>query len=96
MNNEELVKLATEAYVYGYPMVYTIEEQIKHAEGGYPGTRPVNVMGFADKLLDPEADFVSPNNFVRAQHTAERHLDAGHRVTDVLATPQHRPKSLLA
>jgi len=29
MNNEALVKLAAEAYVYGYPMVYTIEEQIK-------------------------------------------------------------------
>jgi hypothetical protein len=62
MSNEALVKLAAEAYVYGYPMVYTINEQLKHAEGGYPNGTPVNVVGFAEKLLDPEADFVSPNN----------------------------------
>ena len=65
MSNEELVKLAAEAYVYGYPMVYTIEEQIKHAGGGHPSTgpaRPVNVMGYTDILVGPEAEFVSPNN----------------------------------
>jgi len=62
MNTEELVKLAAEAYVYGYPMVYTIEEQIKHAKGGYTGGSPVNVMGFTDKLAGPETDFVSVNN----------------------------------
>ena len=65
MSNEALVKLAAEAYVYGYPMVYTIEEQIKHAGGGHPSTgpaRPVNVMGYTDTLLGPEAEFVSPNN----------------------------------
>ena len=65
MSSEELVKLAAEAYVYGYPMVYTIEEQIKHAGGGHPDTgpaRPVNVMGYTDILLGPEAEFVSPNN----------------------------------
>ena len=65
MSNEELVKLAAEAYVYGYPMVYPIEEQIKHAGGGHPSTgptRPVNVMGYTDILLGPEAKFVSPNN----------------------------------
>ncbi len=65
MSSEELVKLAAEAYVYGYPMVYTIEEQIKHAGGGHTSTgpaRPVNVMGYTDILLGPEAEFVSPNN----------------------------------
>lgn len=65
MSNEALVKLAAEAYVYGYPMVYTIEEQIKHAGGEHPSTgpaRPVNVMGYTDILLGPEAEFVSPNN----------------------------------
>ena len=65
MNKEELIKLAVEAYVYGYPMVYTIDEQIKHAGGGHPSTgpaRPVNVMGYTDTLLGPEAEFVSPNN----------------------------------
>jgi hypothetical protein len=61
MSNAQL-SLAAEAYVYGYPMVYTIEEQIKHAAGGHPGTRPVNVMGYTDALLGPESDFVSPNN----------------------------------
>jgi len=62
MNNEELVKLVAEAYVYGYPMVYTIEEQIKHNKGGYAGGSPVNVMGFTDKLIGPETDFVSVNS----------------------------------
>jgi hypothetical protein len=58
MGNEALVKLAAEAYVYGYPMVYIIKEQIKHAGGGHPSTgpaRPVNVMGYTDILLGPEA-----------------------------------------
>jgi hypothetical protein len=65
MRNETLVRLAAEGYVYGYPMVYTIEEQIKHAGGEHPSTgpaRPVNVMGYTDILLGPEAEFVSPNN----------------------------------
>ena len=40
-------------------------EQIKHAGGGHPSTgpaRPVNVMGYTDILVGPEAEFVSPNN----------------------------------
>jgi hypothetical protein len=46
-------------------MVYTIEEQIKHVGGEHPCTvpaQPVNVMGYTDILLGPEAEFVSPNN----------------------------------
>lgn len=63
MNIKALVKLAAEAYIYGYPMVYTIEEQIKHANGEHPlPARPVNVMGYSDILLGPEIHFVSPNN----------------------------------
>ena len=62
MSNEALVKLAAGAYVYGYPMVYSIEEQLKHVAGEYPLGRPVNVMGFMDQLFGPEIDFVSPNN----------------------------------
>ena len=65
MRNETLVRLAAEGYVNGYQMVYTIEEQIKHAGGEHPSTgpaRPVNVMGYTDILLGPEAEFVSPNN----------------------------------
>ena len=62
MSNEALVKLAAEAYVYGYPMVYTIEEQMKHAEGAYPAGGPVKVMGYVDQLVGPETEFVSPNN----------------------------------
>jgi hypothetical protein len=62
MDNEALVKLAAEAYAYGYPMVYSIEEQIRHADGALPVGRPVNVMGYTDVLLGPETEFVSPNN----------------------------------
>lgn len=63
MNIKALVKLAAEAYIYGYPMVYTIEEQIKHVNGEHPlPARPVNVMGYSDILLGPEVHFVSPNN----------------------------------
>jgi hypothetical protein len=65
MKVKELVKLAAEAYIYGYPMVYTIDEQLRHVEGkGRPDgpARPVNIMGFTDKLLGPENKFVSPNN----------------------------------
>ncbi|MBE9569662.1 MAG: DUF1254 domain-containing protein [Proteobacteria bacterium] len=38
------------------------DELAKYADGGYPNSKPVNVLGFADKLLGPETDFVSPNN----------------------------------
>jgi len=53
MDSEALDKLAAEAYAYGYPMVYPIEELFKHADGAYPVGRPVNVMGYTDVLLGP-------------------------------------------
>jgi hypothetical protein len=34
VSNEELLKLAAEAYVYGYPMVYTIEGKSKMLGAG--------------------------------------------------------------
>lgn len=54
---------AARAYVYGYPLVYNLEEIGKLAEGS--GLVPVsgfNTFGAARELLGPETTFVSPNN----------------------------------
>ncbi|MFN8234233.1 MAG: DUF1254 domain-containing protein [Actinomycetota bacterium] len=54
---------AATAYVYGYPLVYNLEEIGRLASGS--GIVPVNgfnVFGAARDLLGPETAFVSPNN----------------------------------
>jgi hypothetical protein len=61
----EQVKLAAEAYIYGYPLVYSLTEIAKFPAGpnlAGPEALPYNTFGYARQLLGPEAHFVSPNN----------------------------------
>jgi hypothetical protein len=60
----EQVKLAAEAYIYGYPLVYSLHEAAAFVAGGgkYPMQAPYNAFGHARKLAGPELKFVSPNN----------------------------------
>ena len=62
--SEKKLSLAAEAYLYGYPLVYCIEEIAKATSAGATmSTRaPVNTFGHAGDLLGPEVEFVSPNN----------------------------------
>jgi hypothetical protein len=61
---EEQVKLAAEAYIYGYPLVYGLHEMAAFVAGGskFPMQAPYNAFGHARGLADPKFDFVSPNN----------------------------------
>lgn len=62
---EERVKLAAEAFIYGYPLVYNMHEISKFPAGpNLVGPQPLayNTFGYARELLDPQAHFVSPNN----------------------------------
>jgi hypothetical protein len=60
----EQVKFAAEAYVYGYPLVYNMQEIAKFPIGTslLGKSVPYNTFGCAQELLDPGAKFVSPNN----------------------------------
>ena len=61
----ERIKLAAEAFLYGYPLVYNLREIAKFPAGpnlAQPEPLPYNTFGYARKLLDPKAHFVSPNN----------------------------------
>jgi hypothetical protein len=58
------VKLAAEAYIYGYPFVYCLHEIAEFVAGGgrFPMQAPYNEFGHARELAGPEFKFVSPNN----------------------------------
>lgn len=61
----EQVKLAAEAFLYGYPLVYNLHEIARFSAGPnlvQPEALPYNAFGYARTLLDPKAHFVSPNN----------------------------------
>lgn len=61
----EAVKLAAEAFLYGYPLVYNLREIAKFPAGpNLVGAQalPYNTLGYARHLLGPDAHFVSPNN----------------------------------
>lgn len=61
----EPIKLAAEAFLYGYPLVYNMREIAKFPAGpnlATPAALPYNTFGSARQLLDPTAHFVSPNN----------------------------------
>jgi hypothetical protein len=60
----EQVKMAAEAYFYGYPLVYSIREMAKFPAGTSMFGVPVQYNTFmpARQLLDSNARFVSPNN----------------------------------
>jgi hypothetical protein len=64
MADAEQVKLAAEAYIYGYPLVYDLREVATFVEGGgsLPFQAPYNQVASARQLLGPETRFVSPNN----------------------------------
>ena len=61
----EQVKLAAQAFIYGYPLVYSMHEMAKFPAGPNlvgPEPVPYNRFGYARSLLTPNAHFVSPNN----------------------------------
>jgi hypothetical protein len=60
----EQIELAVEAYVYGYPLVRSVEEIGSFvAGGGSLGIQaPYNEFGHARSLAGPKVKFVSPNN----------------------------------
>ena len=60
----ERVQLATQVYVYGYPLVYNLREIDGFANNiaSLPFSAPYNQFGYARELLGPETEFVSPNN----------------------------------
>lgn len=55
---------AAKAFVYGYPLVYDLDEVAKFVRGAgsFPVSAPYNTFGLARELLGPETKFVSPNN----------------------------------
>ncbi len=58
------VTLASQAFIYGYPLVYNMHEIAKMSAGTgvLPDPVPFNTLGAARTLLGPEAKFVTPNN----------------------------------
>ena len=66
MTDDQLVQAATRAYVYGYPLLYNLDEigKLPSGRGTLAGGKPVpwNTFWYARELLGPSAEFVSPNN----------------------------------
>ncbi|WP_327171187.1 DUF1254 domain-containing protein [Streptomyces sp. NBC_01336] len=60
----ELVELAAEAYVYGYPLVFDLSmvETCLHKGFGALAAAPFNEFAHSDRLADADAHFVSVNN----------------------------------
>jgi hypothetical protein len=58
------VALAADAFIYGFPLVFDVQEADRFARGGIgavPAT-PLNQFGHASALAGPETKFVSVNN----------------------------------
>lgn len=58
-------RAATELYVYGYPLVYCVDEIVKLTDGRsrlVPQAEPFNTFNYGRDLLGPDTDFVTPNN----------------------------------
>jgi hypothetical protein len=65
MDFEEQVKLAAEAFLYGYPLVHNLHEIARFTTGPNvvsSAAIPYNTFGDARQLPDPNAKFVTPNN----------------------------------
>ena len=66
MTDDQLVQAATRAYVYGYPLLYNLDEigKLPSGRGTLAGGKaiPWNTVWCARELLGPSAEFVSPNN----------------------------------
>ncbi|MGP0052343.1 MAG: DUF1254 domain-containing protein [Solirubrobacteraceae bacterium] len=61
---QERVQAAAQAYIYGYPLVYALDEMAALVAGGgrFPMQAPYNEFGHARELADADFAFVSPNN----------------------------------
>lgn len=61
---DPLTQLATRAWIYGYPLLYNLEEidGFVRGSGSFPVSAPWNTLGAARELLGPETRFVTPNN----------------------------------
>lgn len=64
MPDDVRIKAAVQTYIYGYPMVYNLQETAKLFDGSTSLVENAgpNRFGAARRLLGPEAKFVSPNN----------------------------------
>jgi hypothetical protein len=59
----QLDELAKAAYIYGYPLVYDLDEvtsQTTTPKMSY--SSPINLFGYANRLANPDDEFVSLNN----------------------------------
>lgn len=58
------VDAAARAFLYGYPLVYDLDECAKFVAGAgsFPTSAPYNAFGHVRELAGPELTFVSPNN----------------------------------
>ncbi|HEY9331586.1 MAG TPA: DUF1254 domain-containing protein [Streptomyces sp.] len=63
-HTNELVELAAEAYVYGYPLVFGLSmvEKCLHEGFGPVAAAPFNRFAHSDRLADADTRFVSVNN----------------------------------
>jgi len=59
---QEQVQAAAQAFIYGYPLVYCLNEAAAFVAGGgrFPMRAPYNEFGHARRLAGPEFEFVSP------------------------------------
>ena len=65
MASTEQVKEAAEVYIYGYPLVYDLQEVtsfVSAEDESLPIHAPYNAFAYARTLIGPETKFVSPNN----------------------------------
>lgn len=64
MTDEDLTALAAAAYVYGFPLVFDLEQVQRFSERGIGQlpAAPFNTFAHAAKLAEPEDTFVSVNN----------------------------------
>jgi hypothetical protein len=58
------VQAAAQVYLYGYPLVYSLNEMAAYVAGGdrFPMQADLNHFGYARELAGPAFEFVSPNN----------------------------------
>ncbi len=64
MADGDLTTLAAQAYIYGFPLIFDLQEVVRFNDQGIgmvPAT-PFNAFGHATELAGPEATFVSINN----------------------------------
>jgi hypothetical protein len=64
VQQQEIVEGAARAYVYGYPLVYSMGEAAAFVAGSprFPSQAPYNEFGHVRALAGPDFKFVTPNN----------------------------------